>query len=149
MVVPGEGTWTVNGGELVFTPEPDFVGTATPVSYRVDTLAGDAVESTATPTVTAAPVLPPTPIETLPDVVVTAPAGTPAVFDPPAAVPDLVPESVELIQPNETPATEVTTDDGTWQVQPATGQVIFTPSPTLVGDPTPSPSPPSAPMAPP
>jgi len=137
VVVPGEGTWTVDGAELVFTPEPAFVGTATPVSYRVDTVDGDTVESTATPTVTAAPVLPPTPIETLPDVVVTAPAGAPAVFDLPSAVPDLVPESVALILPNHTPAEEFTTDDGTWQLQPATGEVIFTPSPTLVGDPEP------------
>lgn len=55
LVVPGEGTWTVDGGGLVFTPEPALVGTATPVAYRVDTAAGDTVESTATPTVTAAP----------------------------------------------------------------------------------------------
>ena len=139
VVVPGEGTWTVDGAELVFTPEPDFVGTATPVSYRVDTLAGDVVESTATPTVTAAPVVPPVPVPvvTVPDVVVTPPAGAPAVFDLPAAVPDVVPESVVLIQPNEAPATEVTTDEGTWQVQPTTGEVVFTPSPTLVGDPDP------------
>lgn len=137
VVVPGEGTWTVDRGELVFTPEPDFVGTATPVSYRVDTLAGDAVESTATPTVTAAPVVPPVPVVTVPDVVVTPPAGAPAVFDLPAAVPDVVPDSVVLSLPNEAPATEVTTDDGTWQVQPTTGEVVFTPSPTLVGDPDP------------
>lgn len=137
VVVPGKGTWTVDGAELVFTPEPDFVGTATPVSYRVDTVAGDAVESTATPTVTATPVVPPTPVVTVPDVVVTPPAGAPAVFDLPAAVPDVVPESVVLILPNEARATEVTTDDGTWQVQPTTGEVVFTPSPTLVGDPAP------------
>jgi CshA-type fibril repeat protein len=106
VVVPGEGTWTVDGEVLVFTPEPAFVGTATPVSYRVDTAAGDTVESTATPTVTAAPVVPPAPIVAVPDIVVTPPAGAPAVFDLPAAVPDLVPESVVLIQPNNTPATE-------------------------------------------
>jgi CshA-type fibril repeat protein len=149
VVVPGEGTWTVNGEVLVFTPEPAFVGTATPVSYRVDTVAGDTVQSTATPTVTAAPVVPPAPVVTVPDVVVTAPAGVPAVLDLPAAVPALMPESVVLIQPNETPTTVVTTDDGTWQVQPTTSQITFTPSPTLIGDPTPSPSPPSAPTAPP
>jgi len=137
VVVPGEGAWTVDGDELVFTPEPDFVGTATPVSYRVDTLAGDAVQSTATPTVTASPVVPPTPVVTVPDVVVTPPAGAPAVFDLPTAVPDVAPESVLLVLPNDTPATEFTTDDGTWQVQPATGEVVFTPSPTLVGDPAP------------
>nr|WP_256415812.1 MULTISPECIES: hypothetical protein [unclassified Frigoribacterium] len=55
----------------------------------------------------------------------------------PAAVSDLVPESIVLIQPNETPTTEATTEDGTWQVQPTTGQVVFTPSPTLVEDPAP------------
>jgi len=137
VVVPGEGTWTVDGEELVFTPEAAFAGTATPVSYRVDTAAGDTVESTATLTVTAAPVVPPVPVETVPDVVVAAPAGTPAVFDLPAAVPDLVPETVALLMPNETLADEVRTDDGTWQVQPATGQVTFTPSLTLVGDPAP------------
>jgi len=56
VVVPGDGTWTVDGEVLVFTPGPAFVGAATPVSYRVDTVVGDTVESTATPTVTAAPV---------------------------------------------------------------------------------------------
>jgi CshA-type fibril repeat protein len=74
---------------------------------------------------------------TVPDVVVTPPAGAPAVFDLPAAVPDVVPESVVLMQPNEAPATVVTIDEGTWQVQPTTGEVVFTPSPTLVGDPAP------------
>lgn len=48
-----------------------------------------------------------------------------------------MPESVTLLLPNETPDTEVTTDDGTWQVQPTTGEVVFTPSPALVGDPAP------------
>ena len=37
VVVPGEGPWTVDGKGLVFTPEPAFAGTATPVAYRVDT----------------------------------------------------------------------------------------------------------------
>lgn len=149
VVVPGEGTWTVDGEELVVTPEPAFVGMATPLSYRVDTAAGDTVESTATPTVTAAPVVPPTPVVTVPDDVVTTPAGAPAVFHLPAAVPDLVPESVVSSLPNDMPATEVTTDHGRWRVQSANGQVVFTPSTTLVWDPAPSPSPPSAPTAPP
>ncbi|KQS17538.1 hypothetical protein ASG05_08750 [Frigoribacterium sp. Leaf186] len=39
-----------------------------------------------------------------------------------------MPESVVLILPNETPATEVMTDDGPLQVQPATGEVAFTPT---------------------
>ena len=96
---------------------------------------------------TAAPVVPPTPIVTVPDVVVTTPSGTPAAFNLPAAVSDLVPESIVLIQPNETPTTEATTDDGTRQVKPDTGEVVFTP-PSPATRP-PSPSPPSSSTAPP
>ncbi|MDE5115864.1 MAG: Ig-like domain-containing protein, partial [Trichodesmium sp. St2_bin2_1] len=34
--VPGEGTYTVdNAGNLTFTPEDDFLGTATPITYTV------------------------------------------------------------------------------------------------------------------
>lgn len=47
VVVPDEGTWTVDGQVLVFTPESAFVGTARLVAYRVDTAAGHTVESTA------------------------------------------------------------------------------------------------------
>lgn len=137
VVVPGEGAWTVDGEVLVFAPEPAFVGTATPVGYRVDTATGDVVESTATPTVTAAPVEPPAPVVTVPDVVVTAPDGDPAVIDLPAAVPDLVPDSVALVEQDGAPTDELVTDDGTWEVRPAVGEVVFTPAPTLVGDPTP------------
>lgn len=58
---------------------------------------------------TAVPVAPAVPIAMVRDVV-TTPCGAPAVFDLPAAVPDLIPESVVLILPNDMPATEVTTD---------------------------------------
>jgi hypothetical protein len=53
----------------------------------------------------------------------------------PAAELEVVPEVVVLILPNETPATEYSTDDGMRRMQPATGDVVFTPFPTLVGDP--------------
>ena len=86
---------------------------------------------------TAAAAVPPAPIVTLQDVAGTAPAGAPPVFNLPAAVPDFVPESVALLLPNETPIEEFTTDDVSRQAQPAARQVVFTPSPTLVGDPNP------------
>jgi uncharacterized repeat protein (TIGR01451 family) len=36
LVVPGEGTWTVNAnGTLTFMPEPGFVGEVTPIQYTV------------------------------------------------------------------------------------------------------------------
>jgi hypothetical protein len=79
VVVPGEGGWTVDGEVLVFTPEPAFVATATPVAYQVNTVASAAVELTATPTVTAAPVVPPTLIVTVPDECCTRPRPMKAV----------------------------------------------------------------------
>jgi uncharacterized repeat protein (TIGR01451 family) len=38
LVVPGQGTWSVDTttGEITFTPEPGFLGTPTPISYTVD-----------------------------------------------------------------------------------------------------------------
>lgn len=148
MVVPGQGTRTVDVEELVFTPEPTYVGTATPMSYRVDTVVSDTVESTAHPMMTAAPVVPPTPIVTVPNVVVTPLSGAPAVFDLPAAVPDLAPDSFTLIPSCQTRAEEFATDDGTLQVEPATGQVVSKPSPPPRRLPAPSPSSPSAQTAP-
>ena len=38
MVVPGEGTWTVNPttGAITFTPEPGFTANPTDITYTVD-----------------------------------------------------------------------------------------------------------------
>ncbi|AEH01679.1 Ig-like domain-containing protein [Lacinutrix sp. 5H-3-7-4] len=37
LVVPGEGTWTVDeSGNLTFTPEPGFVGNPTPITYTIE-----------------------------------------------------------------------------------------------------------------
>ncbi|WP_239781145.1 hypothetical protein, partial [Pimelobacter simplex] len=35
VTIDGEGVYTVEGGKIVFTPEPQFTGTATPVDYRI------------------------------------------------------------------------------------------------------------------
>ncbi|PTB83374.1 hypothetical protein C9926_03250, partial [Sulfurovum lithotrophicum] len=42
LVVPGEGTWTVDNttGDITFTPEAGFTSDPTPVTYTVDDLAG-------------------------------------------------------------------------------------------------------------
>lgn len=42
LVVPGEGTWSVNNdtGEVTFTAEKDFEGTATPVKYTARSTSG-------------------------------------------------------------------------------------------------------------
>lgn len=46
VVVPGEGTWRVVEGKLVFDPEGCFVGTTTPIDYTAKTADGVPVKST-------------------------------------------------------------------------------------------------------
>jgi len=138
VVVPGQGRYELDRATstVVFTPEPQFTGTATAVSFVVTDVAGATATSTLTATVTPAPEVPPTPVVTVPDVVVEAPAGEPVVIDLPAAVPDLVPGTVAVVDDGVAGDT-VTTDDGTWTVQPSAGTVTFTPVADLVDDPAP------------
>lgn len=57
LVVPGEGTYTVNSdGTVTFDPLSSFTGTATQQTYRVEDLTGQQVTSTLTLTVAAVPV---------------------------------------------------------------------------------------------
>ncbi|MGL5829941.1 MAG: Ig-like domain-containing protein, partial [Angustibacter sp.] len=50
VTIPGEGKYTVDPatGKITFDPEPDFVGTATPVTYEVANSAGTKTSSTFT-----------------------------------------------------------------------------------------------------
>jgi len=50
LVVPGEGTWTVDPvtGALTFTPEAGFTGDPTPVDYQVTSVLGEVLTATAT-----------------------------------------------------------------------------------------------------
>ncbi|NJM82340.1 MAG: hypothetical protein HC844_07465 [Tabrizicola sp.] len=43
LVVPGEGTWTVDlaSGTITFTPEPGFTGNPTPIQYQVTDIFGN------------------------------------------------------------------------------------------------------------
>ena len=52
LTVPGQGVWTVNGDEVVFSPAPGFGGVPTPVGYSFDNPAGDR-SNVATITLTA------------------------------------------------------------------------------------------------
>ncbi|MFC0628957.1 Ig-like domain-containing protein [Kribbella deserti] len=52
LVVPGEGTYTVKDGKVVFDPLPDFTGKATPVTYEVKDSNGNPARSTIGITVT-------------------------------------------------------------------------------------------------
>ena len=52
LTVPGQGVWTVNGDEVVFSPAPGFGGVPTPVGYSFANAAGDR-SNVATITLTA------------------------------------------------------------------------------------------------
>lgn len=56
LVVPGEGTYTVKDGKVVFDPIPGFTGKTTPVTYEVKDTDSNPTRSTIT--VTVAPIKP-------------------------------------------------------------------------------------------
>ena len=64
LVVPGEGTWTVDpvSGALTFTPEDSFDGDPTPVDYVVTNVLGEVVTATATITYADPVTTPSTPV---------------------------------------------------------------------------------------
>ena len=132
VVVPGQGTYTVEGHRIVFTPVKGFTGTADPVTYRIADVNGTTATSTYTPTVEPGK----------PDEVVipeSGPQGSTVVLDPVASVPGLDPTSVVLVDPDtgEEVTTLVVPGEGTWTVDPVTGEVTFDPEPGFTGNPTP------------
>ncbi|MGL4745365.1 MAG: Ig-like domain-containing protein, partial [Dermatophilaceae bacterium] len=132
VTVPGEGTYTVSGGRIVFTPLPDFTGSATPVDYQVEDANGTTTESTYAPTVVAE-----TAVE-VGFVAQTAPQGTVVTLDPSDDVPGLDPTSVYLVGKDGEQVDRLTVPgEGTWAVDPETGKVTFTPEPGFTGNPTP------------
>ena len=136
VTVAGEGTYVVqSNGTVKFTPEPTYFGTATPVKYTVKDSLGQVATSTLTPKV----IPPPAPITELDTGI--AEQGSVVVLTPwsndnggvvPVGVTgtvELVPESIRLCGfTDSAPAcvlTTLTTDDGTYTVDTATGKVTF------------------------
>ena len=142
LVVPNEGTYTVNPttGVVTFDPVPSFVGTATAVAYQVADSIGQVTDATITPQVSA----PPLPTAT-PDAITTAhdtnQTYTPTSNDTPGASgAPFVATTVKLCgtSPVETPnnctQTSLTvTGEGTYTVDPVTGVVTFDPLPSFKG----------------
>ena len=131
VTIPNQGTYTVNAtNDVVFTPLPAFVGTATPVRYQVDDTNGNTVESTYTPTVTAvAPTANPD--------TTTGPRGAQQSIDALAndtagssGVP-LDPASLTLLDSAGNPATTVSVTGGVFSV--SSGRLVFTPDADFVG----------------
>jgi uncharacterized repeat protein (TIGR02059 family)/uncharacterized delta-60 repeat protein len=137
LVVPGEGTFTVNTttGVVTFDPLPTFVGTAAPVGYQVADVLGRYVDATITPTVSA----PGAPNAT-PETKLVLPGAT-ITFTPITGTSGLASGSMlATTGPNATclftPGTTTCESDnsitvigeGTWTLDPATGVVTFTAS---------------------
>jgi len=134
VVVPGEGTWTVENGQVTFTPEETFTGDPTPIDYTAEDENG--TPATATVTIDYTDPLPVP--EATDDVSEGNEPGTPVTVDVLGNDDEtLIPETVRLVDPETgEPATEVVVPgEGTWTVE--NGEVTFTPEDGFTGDPTP------------
>jgi CshA-type fibril repeat protein len=138
LTIDGEGTYTVNPttGVVTFNPLPTFTGTATAVNYQVKDSRDVAATSTITPTVTA----PPAPVLS-PDTssgdynlaqskqVLTNDTNFTAELDE---------TTVKLcapfdVAPDCTLTTLTVANQGTYEVDPVTGEITFTPVDTFTG----------------
>ncbi len=144
VVVPGEGTWSVDPvtGAVTFTPNTGYIGDPTPIEYTVTDTQGNG--TTATIAINYPPVA-------NPDANNSLPLGETAVLDPLSNDQQtslaLDPTTVSLVVPAG--ATNIVTDadgdivgfdvpgEGTWSVDTTTGKVTFVPDAALAGDPTP------------
>ena len=137
VVVDGEGTWTIpatppvlttSGTVARFTPLPGFVGTTTPVGYRITDTDGNTADSTLTVVIEAV-----TPVAS--DDAGTTPFATPVTIDvlgndtPGDDAVALDPASVRLLDPADHAwkSTVVVPGVGTYEVL-ANGSVTFTPA---------------------
>ena len=132
LVVPNEGTWTVlTGGRIEFVPLATFLGDPTPIAYEVSDVSGDLAGANLT-------------VLYVPEAVNDAKSNN-TLFQPATVnalandLGDFVVSSIRLIDPVTltTATTVVVSNQGTWTVDTATGDVTFTPLSTFSGNPTP------------
>ena len=140
VVVPGEGTYTIEDGKVKFQPEPQFIGTATGVEVQREDTNGTPVKAKYTPTVT--PVKPTGEDVTSEDVQGAEQNGTPKFTpgNPDVAITITDEQPAKLIDPETGKPTDKTTivipDEGKYTIDPKTGEVTFTPEPQFTGQAT-------------
>lgn len=126
LVIPGQGTYSIVGGDLVFTPEPDFQGAPTPVHYRISDTQGNHAASTYAPSIIAAN----------PDYT-SGPQGAIQTVDPLlndvfGAGSPADPDTLVLLDSNGDPVTELAVSGvGTFTV--VDGTIQFVPEPDFTG----------------
>ncbi|MCP2040408.1 CshA-type fibril repeat protein [Neisseria sp. HSC-16F19] len=142
--VPGEGVWTVNPnkpGHVTFTPAAGFSGSPTPVTYQVSDQDGES--ATALITVTY---VDPTNDNQLPyagddkdlNNIIGEPVTVSVLENDGDQDGQLKPETVKLLDANGDPVDELEVpNEGKWTVDPATGDITFTPESGFTGNPTP------------
>jgi CshA-type fibril repeat protein len=126
VVVAGEGTWTISGADVVFTPAPGFLTDPSPISYRITDTTGDTVSATVTLTY-------------VPAAADDSSLGN--TLDAPVDVSVLTNDTGSftvgsLVFVSGLGTTLNVPGEGTWTVQPG-GVIRFTPAPGFKGDPTP------------
>ncbi len=119
------GLYTVDSstGLISFAPNSSFIGSAPPATFRVTDAFGQMGSATYTPTVN----LPAAPV--LGALASSGYAG--ASQSVTASVP--VDGSITLLDASNNPVTSVTVVGGTYVLDPATGEITFTPAPGFVG----------------
>ena len=142
VVVPGEGTWTVDDttGRVTFSPESEFTGDPTPIQYTIEDMQGNLTNSEIS--INYPPVANDDSNTSLEE-------GETAILDVLAndqnTSSPLDPESVSLVDPGngidiiiiDGDIISLTVpDEGIWSVDEITGVVTFVPDTLLVGDPT-------------
>ncbi|MDN3442638.1 Ig-like domain-containing protein, partial [Psychrobacter sp. APC 3279] len=139
VTVEGEGSWAVDPvtGDITFTPEAGFTGDPTPISYTVDNRTGE-TSNEATVTIEYPQAVNDTQTGASGSPVVVAVVGNDG-----QGGDDLDPATVMITQ---SPAGGTIADDGksvdvpgegSWAVDPVTGDITFTPEAGFTGDPTP------------
>ena len=142
--VPNEGTYTIDPktGEVTFTPEPNFTGKTSGIKVqRVDK---NGTPATATYTPTVVPVTPTGEEKTTVGIQGATQKATPN-FTPGKTTVNGVEKTVEidtekpakLVDPETGKPTDNTTikvpNEGTYTIDPNSGEVTFTPEPSFIG----------------
>ena len=147
VTVPNEGTYELSNGAITFTPLPTFHGKASGVSVQAEDVNGKVAKTTYTPTVTE---VRPVGTDAGSEGIQGAPqSGTPSFKSGNENIPMTVSATnpAKLVDPTTNQPIEATEIDakntagekvGKYTINPATGEVTFTPEPGFSGTPVPA-----------
>ncbi|MBS9773505.1 MAG: VCBS domain-containing protein, partial [Gammaproteobacteria bacterium] len=144
--VPGEGTWTIDpqSGEATFTPETTFKGIPTIIRYSVMDFDGNAAEAEVAvtyPELAKPTVVDDNKVGTVKDGVL-QPVTQQILANDKNNAEGIKPETVKIIggkegvEISEDGKTAVVKGEGTWTIDPKTGNATFTPESGFKGNPT-------------